>query len=750
MFLAPFEGVEALRIAVISSQVFKLGGAGLAGYGGLEQVAWMRAKGLAELGHQVALVAPHGSECPGVEVIECGPAGQWDEKRGFDLYWQRLFNFDAIVDDSWMKHAYMLKAEGVLKNRETGRDIPVLGVMHAPVLGMYGWLPPVDKPCMVCISKDQANHFEALHGREARVCYNGVDPEMYKPLGIPRTDRFLFCGRFSSIKGPDIAIRACKEAGVCLDVIGDRSITQEPELYDQCCKEADGERIRIIGPQTRGAVVWWMSQAHAFIHSAFPFREPFGLAPVEAMLCFPKNVNVRATQIERLYSHPYTGSLLRLTTDRGMVECTPEHPFMTQGGWVKACSLTLDDSLLWDKHYDAVDTRRIGDLVEGLFKSGAKNSSPEARTPSILHQIQGKEAAFATGQPEILLPRGRNLYPEMVSEERLPVRCGEIGETSGIGDEEGSLHGSGVRPPSCSVYERGDKEDKGGLFRDGSGESRNGFESNSRVHPDEGQVYGGATKAIASDQVPYGGDDFGGTCISGGDHRRGGVHISEESGEKKERSCNQDWEYVGGIDPMDSGKDSNAQCPDFQEGGERKSVGLLGAFDQGIELSPSLRSTAPVLGYQEASNGNGYRMDSDSIRAGQDTLPIREEGRSETNDPVYELTRIQAISQREVSNLQVYNLGTRTGTYQANGFLVHNCGLPVIASDNGALRETVKQSVGMVLKSEKELVVAIKSLAGGISEDCRNECREHAKQFSPQAMAKRYEQLCQEAMEEGW
>ena len=274
-----------MRICVVSSQVFKLGSGGLSGYGGLEQVAWMRAKGLAERGHQVALVAPHGSSCPGVEVIPCGPAGQWDEKKGFDQYWKRLLSFDAIVDDSWSKHAYMLKAEGVLKNKVTGKDIPVLGVMHAPVNTMLQSLPPVEKPCMVCISKDQAQHFEALFGRPCRWAYNAVDPEVYKPLGIPRTNRFLFCGRFSSIKGPLIAIKACKEAGVGLDLIGDTSITNEPEYYEACRKEADGEQIKILGGQSRGACVWWMSQAHAFIHSAFPFREPFGLAPVEAMLC---------------------------------------------------------------------------------------------------------------------------------------------------------------------------------------------------------------------------------------------------------------------------------------------------------------------------------------------------------------------------------------------------------------------------------------------------------------------------------
>lgn len=264
-----------MKICVISTSVFK---APPEGYSGLEMIAWQCAKGLAELGHEVSLVAPFGSSCPGVSMINAGAEGTWEERQSYNLYWKELLRFDVVIDHTWTKNSYMLKAEGVLK-------CPILGVMHAPIATMYGMLPPVDNPCMVCISHDQANHFQALHNREAKVCYNGVDHSVYRPLGIPRTDRFLFCGRIASIKGTLICMKACKEAGVGLDVIGDTKITNEPDYHAACVKEADGKQIRLIGNQTRGSCVWWMSQAHAFIHSAFPFREPYGLAPVEAMLC---------------------------------------------------------------------------------------------------------------------------------------------------------------------------------------------------------------------------------------------------------------------------------------------------------------------------------------------------------------------------------------------------------------------------------------------------------------------------------
>lgn len=271
-----------MKICVISTPIFKLyANGGVRGYAGLEQLAWLQAKGLAELGHDVSLIAPDGSECPGVTIIPMGPERGIDERNSYDRYWKLLPNFDVIIDNSWNKWTYILKQEGVLK-------APVLGVLHAPVNTMYQSLPPVDKPCFVCISQDQANHFQALFSKDVRWAWNGADVNFYKHTGVPRTDRFLFLARFSSIKGADLAIQACREAGVGLDLVGDTSITNEPEYFENCKKMCDGKKIKIIGGVSRGETVHWFSQAHCMLHPNQRFREPLGLAPVEAqMSCCP-------------------------------------------------------------------------------------------------------------------------------------------------------------------------------------------------------------------------------------------------------------------------------------------------------------------------------------------------------------------------------------------------------------------------------------------------------------------------------
>lgn len=264
-----------MKICVISSTIFKLP---VFGYAGLEHLAWQHAVGLAAKGHEVYVVAPDGSECEGCTVIPIGPERTVDERSAYRIYKEHLPKMDVVIDHSWSKFS--------LKSRAEGLKAPCLAVTHAPVNTMFSSLPPdVEKPCFVCISQDQANHFQALFSREAKVAYNGVDLDFYKDTGVPRTDRFLFLARFSTIKGPDLALKACKEADVGLDLVGDTTITQEPEYFQQCHRMCDGKQLRMVGPASRGGCVHWFSQAHCLLHPNKLFREPFGLAPVEAMAC---------------------------------------------------------------------------------------------------------------------------------------------------------------------------------------------------------------------------------------------------------------------------------------------------------------------------------------------------------------------------------------------------------------------------------------------------------------------------------
>jgi glycosyltransferase involved in cell wall biosynthesis len=289
-----------MKIAVISTTVMVVPPPG---YSGLEMLAWQQADGLAKRGHQILLVAPKGSTAPsGVEIHET-TLGE-SEQQAYSGYWHRLPNYDAVIDNSWQKWAYILKAEGKLK-------APVLGVMHAPAETMFGSSPPVDKPCFVAISRDQAGAVCGHLGHRARVCYNGVDFDFYKSNGAPKTDRYLFLARMSKLKGPHVAVQIAKHCGVPVDLVGDDKLVESPPYAAMVRSGCDGKQIVYLGEKGRKECVTYFSQAKALLHCNFVFREPFGLSPVEAQGCGCPVIATEVGAMRETVKHGETGFLVR-------------------------------------------------------------------------------------------------------------------------------------------------------------------------------------------------------------------------------------------------------------------------------------------------------------------------------------------------------------------------------------------------------------------------------------------------------
>ena len=262
-----------MKICVISTTVMTLPPAG---YAGLEMLSWQRAKGLAQKGHEVLLVAPLGSKAPdGVELH--GTTQGEPEQAAFNGYRDRLEACDAIIDDSWEKWSYIWKME-------TGSKIPILGVLHAPCNTMYSSPPPVERPSLVAISEDQAGHASELWGVSCRVAHNGIDTNFYKPSGSTRNGRYLFFARMSKIKGPHIALDVARKCGAQLDLVGDDKLTNDPAYAHRLMRQSVNG-IQYHGGVTRDRSIEFLSTRKALLHMNRHFREPFGLAPVEAQAC---------------------------------------------------------------------------------------------------------------------------------------------------------------------------------------------------------------------------------------------------------------------------------------------------------------------------------------------------------------------------------------------------------------------------------------------------------------------------------
>lgn len=273
------------------------------GYSGLEMLAWLQAQGLSRRGHETLLIAPIGSKPPDGVSLHGTTLGE-SEQQAYSGYWDKLTDFDVIIDNTWNKWAYMLKIEGKLK-------APVLGVLHAPAHTMYQSPPPLVCPSLIAISKDQADHVSELWGVPARVCYNGVDFDFYKVKeGVERNGRYLFLARMSTIKGPHIAVDIARKLRFQLDLVGDDKLTAEPSLA-QRMRALAKNNIKYHGPASREKCVEYFSAGKALLHMNKHYREPFGLAPVEAMACGMPVIAFDNGAMRETINHGQTGFVVK-------------------------------------------------------------------------------------------------------------------------------------------------------------------------------------------------------------------------------------------------------------------------------------------------------------------------------------------------------------------------------------------------------------------------------------------------------
>jgi glycosyltransferase involved in cell wall biosynthesis len=212
------------------------------GYGGTQRVVVWLARGLAELGHRVTLLAPSGSRVPEATLI--GLDSGAITRRGFNLTrW--------LPDSIDILHTHVPLA--------TAPERPYLLTLHGNLR------PGSNAPAnTIFLSADHARR----HQRTAFV-YNGADPADFSFR--PEKDTYdLFLGRLHSAKGYRWAIEGAKRSRRRLVIAGGWRPSLRPRLH--YAGSVDGRRKAEL---LAGAACLWMPAL---------WDEPFGLTLVEAMV----------------------------------------------------------------------------------------------------------------------------------------------------------------------------------------------------------------------------------------------------------------------------------------------------------------------------------------------------------------------------------------------------------------------------------------------------------------------------------
>ena len=289
----PVEKVHPLRILLISTSIYALP---IKGYGGTEEVVYRLACEFQKRGHQVSVVAPEGSKLPdGMELIPIA-LGELEET-AYRKYANRLGEFDIIHDHTFGGWVYM-GSIGV------DTPLPIIKTFHTDP-SIWGSPPPVQRPCLVGLSRDHARRLSMHLGVSVEYVYNGIDTTFYKPPSDPlkpRSSRLLFMGRYTPEKGALEAMQLCKRKKIPLDCYGDTTMVSNPAYVDRCRQEADEVIVRMFPGVPREETVE-LYQTHQALLFTPNWDEPFGLTMVEAQACGMLVIALNRGSVKEVVSH---------------------------------------------------------------------------------------------------------------------------------------------------------------------------------------------------------------------------------------------------------------------------------------------------------------------------------------------------------------------------------------------------------------------------------------------------------------
>jgi glycosyltransferase involved in cell wall biosynthesis len=282
-------------------------------YGGTERVVSWLTEELVGLGCDVTLFAS-GDSCTSAALVPACP---------------RALRLSRPMPDPWSAYAALLDA---IAERARTFDlihchidwihIPLLRRVEVPfVTTIHGRLDPPSLPLVTgsfkhapLISISDSQRVPLSEFNWIGTVYHGLPPDLLSPQTRPTSSYLAFLGRISPEKGPDVAIRIARLAGLPLRIAAKIPRSETRYFKEHIRPLLDGNRVEFVGEVDDAAKADFLGNAAALL---FPidWPEPFGLVVIEAMACGTPVIAWRRGSVPEIVDHGVTGYIVENETE---------------------------------------------------------------------------------------------------------------------------------------------------------------------------------------------------------------------------------------------------------------------------------------------------------------------------------------------------------------------------------------------------------------------------------------------------
>jgi glycosyltransferase involved in cell wall biosynthesis len=250
------------------------------GYGGLEQVVAGLVDALVVRGHAVTLMGAGVAHGTAADFLATLDELQFDRLGEALPELAHLARVNHLISPTDFDIVHDHTTIGPLVAGR--REVPTVATIHGNPVGEYGTVLSDTDRGVGLVAISHAQRSLNPHLPWVGTVHNAMGLDDFPRKDAPSHGPVLWLARFSPDKGPDLAIRACRTAGLPLVLAGKCNEPAERRYYDDVIEPMLGPDVTVVLDAEREVALRLLVEARCLI-MPIQWEEPFGVVMLEAM-----------------------------------------------------------------------------------------------------------------------------------------------------------------------------------------------------------------------------------------------------------------------------------------------------------------------------------------------------------------------------------------------------------------------------------------------------------------------------------